>query len=93
MAQSEVGEEAWRRRQMYAISLGGRASVLSRSRYEESVLRPNGVEGFDVDDDEDFVWGSTGVGAGGEGGKSDVASWVTEESVVVFVFCSCMRAL
>ena len=49
-AHRDVGEEAWRRRQMYSISLGGRVAVLARSRYEERVLRPGVGDGFGSDD-------------------------------------------
>lgn len=41
-AQRLSGEEAWRRRQRYSISAGGRARSLGMSIYEERVFTPGG---------------------------------------------------
>lgn len=64
LAQREVGEEAWRRRQRWDISGAGRWAVLGRERKVERGRMPGGVlvgEG-----------GARGWGGGGGGGKGEV---------------------
>lgn len=93
MAQREVGEEACRRRQMYSISLGGSARILSRSRYEERVFRPGGAEALLVEDDEWFARCCDGTGAGGGEGKGDVGCSMVWGLVVAVVFRPFARSL
>lgn len=74
---------------MYSISLGGRTEVLSRSRYEERLLRPSGADCFASDDGEDPAT----VGAAGGGGKGEVRC-KSGEAILASAFCSAwIRAL
>lgn len=49
-AQRDWGSEAWRRRHIYSISLGGSCKVLGISMYDERVLTPGGLEGLGSDE-------------------------------------------
>lgn len=64
VAHRELGELAWRRRQMVWISFSGRVRVLGMSRKEERVLMPGGVALISVVGNR---------GAGGGGGNGDEA--------------------
>ena len=66
-AQRERGSDAWRRRQMYSISVWGRARVFSTSMKEDRSLIPGGAEGFGgmevlVDEVSPVGWGGGGGG-------------------------------
>ena len=82
LAQREVGEEAWRRRHIWEISVGGRARVFSTSMKEDRVLRAGGLNGEVVggggadgcgggNDDDDTDGRSDILGAGGGCGYGD----------------------
>ncbi len=71
VAQRDWGEEAWRSRQMYSISFGGRARILGTSMKEDRVLIPGGVEGLTDSGHEEEVVDPSGEGGGGGLGKGE----------------------
>lgn len=65
MAQRELGELTWRRRQIASISFSGRVRVLGMSRKEERILMPGGLA---------LISSVGNRGAGGGGGNGDEAT-------------------
>ena len=93
VAQSDCGDEAWRRRQIYSISSRGSLRVLGTSMNDDRVLMPGGFVDVDVWDgpaEMSDVCPEPNRGGGGGGGKGKFDGGrvaVGEDLVTTPAFC------